>query len=84
MPEFKAGSIRTGLAKGATVVIIIAGIFGLLLLVIYIYVRYFRKKEEEKTKLAEALSTQDGNSRFCIHILCSYNINTHVSIFARV
>ncbi|RHN57376.1 putative protein kinase RLK-Pelle-LysM family [Medicago truncatula] len=55
---------RSGLAKGATVGIIIAGIFGLLLLVIYIYVRYFKKKEEEKTKLAEALSTQDGSAEY--------------------
>ncbi|GAU14462.1 hypothetical protein TSUD_250020 [Trifolium subterraneum] len=54
---------RTGLAKGAVVGITIAGIFGLLLvLVICIYVRYYQKKEEEKTKLPEtstAFSSQD-------------------------
>ncbi|CAJ2653707.1 unnamed protein product [Trifolium pratense] len=55
---------RTGLAKGAAVGITIAGILGLLLvLVICIYVRYFRKKEEEKTEFPEtsiACSSQDG------------------------
>ncbi|XP_045830259.1 lysM domain receptor-like kinase 3 isoform X2 [Trifolium pratense] len=57
---------RTGLAKGAAVGITIAGILGLLLvLVICIYVRYFRKKEEEKTKFPEtsiACSSQDDKS----------------------
>ncbi|KAK2377413.1 lysM domain receptor kinase [Trifolium repens] len=52
-----------GPAKGAVVGITIAGILGLLLvLVICIYVRYFQKKEEVKTKLPEtsmAFSSQD-------------------------
>ncbi|KAK2377415.1 lysM domain receptor kinase [Trifolium repens] len=54
-----------GLAKGAAIGITIAGIFGLLLIVICIYVKYFQKKEEEKVKLPQtsiALSTQDGNA----------------------
>nr|URY50821.1 lysin-motif receptor-like kinase LYK2 [Medicago truncatula f. tricycla] len=70
---------RSGLAKGATVVIIIAGIFGLLLLVIYIYVRYFRKKEEEKTKLAEALSTQDGSAEYEIS-----GSSVHATVFTGI
>ncbi|XP_045830401.1 lysM domain receptor-like kinase 3 isoform X1 [Trifolium pratense] len=55
---------RTGLAKGAAVGISIAGIFGFVLFVICIYVRYIKKKEEEKDKLPRTsmkLSTQDGN-----------------------
>ncbi|XP_058743192.1 lysM domain receptor-like kinase 3 [Vicia villosa] len=53
-----------GLAKGATVGISIAGIFGLLLLVICIYVKYFQKKGEKKAIQKEtslALSTRKGN-----------------------
>lgn len=56
--------IYTGLAKGPAFGISIAGICGLMLLVICIYVKYFQKKEREKDKLPEtskALSTQDGN-----------------------
>nr|WIL60109.1 nodulation protein [Melilotus officinalis] len=56
-----------GLAKSAAVGISIAGIFGLLLLVICIYAKYFQKKEEEKTKLPQtsmALSTQDGSAEY--------------------
>ncbi|KAI5433635.1 LysM domain receptor-like kinase 3 [Lathyrus oleraceus] len=54
---------RTGFPKGATVGISIAGIFGLLLFVMFIYVRYFEKKEEKKTIQQEtsmALSTRNG------------------------
>ncbi|XP_058746667.1 lysM domain receptor-like kinase 3 [Vicia villosa] len=53
-----------GLAKGATVGISIAGIFGLLLFVICIYVKYFQKKGEKKAiqkKTSLALSTRNGN-----------------------
>ncbi|CAJ2653715.1 unnamed protein product [Trifolium pratense] len=53
-----------GLAKGAAVGISIAGIFGFVLFVICIYVRYIKKKEEGKDKLPRTsmkLSTQDGN-----------------------
>nr|ACE81771.1 putative LysM receptor kinase SYM37B [Pisum sativum] len=56
---------RTGLGKGAAAGISIAGIFALLLFVICIYIKYFQKKEEEKTKLPQvstALSAQDGNA----------------------
>ncbi|XP_045830434.1 lysM domain receptor-like kinase 3 isoform X1 [Trifolium pratense] len=56
--------IYAGLAKGAAVGISIAGIFGFVLFVICIYVRYIKKKEEEKDKLPRIsmkLSTQDGN-----------------------
>nr|CAM06620.1 LysM receptor kinase 3 [Medicago truncatula] len=55
---------RTGIAKGSAVGIAMAGIFGLLLFVIYIYAKYFQKKEEEKTKLPQtsrAFSTQDAS-----------------------
>nr|ARX80053.1 LykX receptor-like kinase [Pisum sativum]ATQ39299.1 LysM domains-containing receptor-like kinase [Pisum sativum] len=48
---------------GATAGISIAGIFGLLLFVMFIYVRYFEKKEEKKTIQQEtsmALSTRNG------------------------
>ncbi|CAL5190331.1 unnamed protein product [Lathyrus oleraceus] len=54
---------RAGFPKGATVGISIAGIFGLLLFVMFIYVRYFEKKEEKKTIQLEtsmALSTRNG------------------------
>ncbi|XP_050904064.1 lysM domain receptor-like kinase 3 [Lathyrus oleraceus] len=54
-----------GLGKGAAAGISIAGIFALLLFVICIYIKYFQKKEEEKTKLPQvstALSAQDGNA----------------------
>ncbi|KAI5433641.1 LysM domain receptor-like kinase 3 [Lathyrus oleraceus] len=53
------------LGKGAAAGISIAGIFALLLFVICIYIKYFQKKEEEKTKLPQvstALSAQDGNA----------------------
>ncbi|GAU14461.1 hypothetical protein TSUD_250010 [Trifolium subterraneum] len=54
-----------GLTKGAAVGITIAGILGLLLVLgICIYVKYFQKTEEEKTKLPETsivYSSQDGN-----------------------
>jgi hypothetical protein len=74
--DLKFGSILAGLSKGSAVGIAMAGIFGLLLFVIYIYARYFQKKEEEKTKLPQtsmAFSTQDGNGIFLhIHILSSY------------
>ncbi|CAJ2653711.1 unnamed protein product [Trifolium pratense] len=56
--------IYAGLAKGAAVGISIAGIFGFVLFVICIYVRYIKKKEEGKDKLPRTsmkLSTQDGN-----------------------
>ncbi|XP_058746812.1 lysM domain receptor-like kinase 3 [Vicia villosa] len=52
-----------GVAKGVTVGISIAGIFGLLLFVICIYVRYFQKKEKEKAIQREAsmaLSIRNG------------------------
>nr|ACE81776.1 putative LysM receptor kinase SYM37A [Pisum sativum] len=55
---------RTGLGKGAAAGISIAGIFALLLFVICIYIKYFQKKEEEKTKLPQvstALSAQDAS-----------------------
>ncbi|KAL5101654.1 hypothetical protein RYX36_005981 [Vicia faba] len=55
---------RTGFAKGAAVGISIAGVFGLLLFVICIYVKYFQKKEEEKTilpQISKVLSTQDAS-----------------------
>ncbi|KAL5074432.1 hypothetical protein RYX36_013416 [Vicia faba] len=55
---------RTCFAKGAAVGIWIAGVFGLLLFVICIFVKYFQKKEEEKTilsQISKVLSTQDGN-----------------------
>ncbi|XP_058748313.1 lysM domain receptor-like kinase 3 [Vicia villosa] len=55
---------RTGFAKGAAVGISIAGVFVLLLFVICIYVKYFQKKEEEKTilpQISKALSTQDAS-----------------------
>nr|XP_004491136.1 lysM domain receptor-like kinase 3 [Cicer arietinum] len=55
---------RTGLAKGAAVGISMAGIFGFLLFVICIYVKYFQKNEEQNTKLLEtsiALSTQSAS-----------------------
>ncbi|KEH28326.1 LysM receptor kinase K1B [Medicago truncatula] len=58
---------RTGIAKGSAVGIAMAGIFGLLLFVIYIYAKYFQKKEEEKTKLPQtsrAFSTQDGSAEY--------------------
>ncbi|KAL5070844.1 hypothetical protein RYX36_021731 [Vicia faba] len=58
---------RTGFAKGAAVGISIAGVFGLLLFVICIYVKYFQKKEEEKTilpQISKVLSTQDGNGEY--------------------
>ncbi|KAL2316978.1 hypothetical protein Fmac_030854 [Flemingia macrophylla] len=55
---------KTGLAKGAAIGISIAGICGLLLFVVCIYVRYFHKKEGEKAKLSTessmVFSTQDG------------------------
>ncbi|KAJ1432189.1 Serine-threonine/tyrosine-protein kinase, catalytic domain [Sesbania bispinosa] len=57
---------KTGLATSAAVGISIAGICGLLLLIICIYAKYFKKKEEEKAKLptevSVPLSTQDGNA----------------------
>ncbi|XP_061338163.1 lysM domain receptor-like kinase 3 [Gastrolobium bilobum] len=57
---------RTGLNWGIAVGVPIAGICGLLLLVICIYVRYFQKKDGEKAKLpteySMALSTQDGTA----------------------
>ncbi|CAL5190328.1 unnamed protein product [Lathyrus oleraceus] len=55
---------RAGLGKGAAAGISIAGIFALLLFVICIYIKYFQKKEEEKTKLPQvstALSAQDAS-----------------------
>jgi len=74
--ELNFGSILAGLAKGSAVGIAMAGIFGLLLFVIYIYAKYFQKKEVEKTKLPQtsmAFSTQDGNGIFLhIHILSPY------------
>ncbi|XP_045830435.1 lysM domain receptor-like kinase 3 isoform X2 [Trifolium pratense] len=59
--------IYAGLAKGAAVGISIAGIFGFVLFVICIYVRYIKKKEEEKDKLPRIsmkLSTQDGSGEY--------------------
>ncbi|KAI5433636.1 LysM domain receptor-like kinase 3, variant 2 [Lathyrus oleraceus] len=56
-------NIASCFPKGATVGISIAGIFGLLLFVMFIYVRYFEKKEEKKTIQQEtsmALSTRNG------------------------
>ncbi|RDX61018.1 LysM domain receptor-like kinase 3, partial [Mucuna pruriens] len=54
-----------GLATGATVGLSIAGICGLLLLVICIYAKYFRNKEGEKAKLPTenslGFSTQDAS-----------------------
>ncbi|XP_019461630.1 PREDICTED: lysM domain receptor-like kinase 3 isoform X2 [Lupinus angustifolius] len=53
-----------GLARGAAVGISIAATCGLVLLIICIYDRYFKKKEGEKTKLSTedsiGLSTEDG------------------------
>ncbi|CAJ2653713.1 unnamed protein product [Trifolium pratense] len=59
--------IYAGLAKGAAVGISIAGIFGFVLFVICIYVRYIKKKEEGKDKLPRTsmkLSTQDGSGEY--------------------
>ncbi|KAK7320522.1 hypothetical protein VNO77_30071 [Canavalia gladiata] len=54
----------SGLARSAVVGISIAGICGLLLLVICIYVKYFQKKKGEKAKLptenSMVFSTQDA------------------------
>ncbi|KAI5433640.1 LysM domain receptor-like kinase 3, variant 2 [Lathyrus oleraceus] len=53
-----------GVGKGVAIGISIAGVFAVLLFVICIYVKYFQKKEEEKTilpQVSKALSTQDGN-----------------------
>nr|ACE81754.1 putative LysM receptor kinase K1B [Pisum sativum] len=56
---------KTGVGKGVAIGISIAGVFAVLLFVICIYVKYFQKKEEEKTilpRVSKALSTQDGNA----------------------
>ncbi|CAL0317585.1 unnamed protein product [Lupinus luteus] len=61
-----------GLARGAAVGISIAATCGLVLLIICIYDRYFRKKEGEKLKLPTedsiGLSTEDGTGMFSCRI----------------
>nr|KYP71040.1 putative LRR receptor-like serine/threonine-protein kinase MEE39 [Cajanus cajan] len=58
-------------AKDAAVGVSIAGICGLLLLVVCIYVKYLQKKEGEEVKLptesSMAFSTQDGTGKFLIN-----------------
>ena len=59
--------MQAGLGRGAAVGISLAGIFGLLLLVFCMYVRYLKKEEEKArlpTNMSMALSTQDGNGIF--------------------